>query len=66
MPNMPPIDPARLFGKPEPIMSESAKYFHMLKFRLELCMEDRKFDDLVYSTECRLREQAAFLIGWMA
>lgn len=66
MDKLPPLDPKWIISRPEPRMSEAAKHFHMLKFRLELCMEDRRYDDLVYSTECRLREQAAYIIGYRA
>lgn len=63
---LPPLDPKWLLSKPEPRMSESAQRLHMLKFRLQCCMEERKYDDLVFETECRLKEQAAFIIGWGA
>lgn len=63
---LPPLDPKWLISKPDPRMSESAQRLHMLKFRLQCCMEERQYDDLVFETECRLKEQAAFIIGWMA
>lgn len=63
---LPPLDPKWMLSKPEPRMSESAQRLHMLRFRLQVCMEERQYDNLVFETECRLREQAACIIGWMA
>jgi hypothetical protein len=63
---LPPIEAHRILSKPAPQMSEAAEHFHMLKMRLDHCLSDRQYDDLVYSTECRLREQAAYLIGYLA
>jgi hypothetical protein len=63
---LPPIEVHRILSRPAPRMSEAVEYFHMLKRRLEHCLSDRRYDDLVYSTECRLREQAAYLIGYLA
>jgi hypothetical protein len=62
---LPPIEAHRILSKPAPQMSEAAEHFHMLKMRLDHCLSDRQYDDLVYSTECRLREQAAYLIGYL-
>jgi hypothetical protein len=47
-------------------LSDSAIYLLRLKGWLEICLEDRKFESEVYLTECRLREQAAFIIGYCA
>jgi hypothetical protein len=63
---LPPMDEGRVLSRPSPRMSEAATHFHMLRMRLEHCLSDRRYDDLVYSTECRLREQAAYIIGYLA
>jgi hypothetical protein len=47
-------------------MSAAASHFHMLRARLEICLSHRKYDGDVYLTECRLREQAAYIIGYLA
>lgn len=47
-------------------MSEGAIHLLRLKGWLEICQTDRRFESEVYETECRLREQAAFIIGWCA
>lgn len=66
MDKFPPMDSSRLISKPETRMSESAKSLLKLKWWLEECLLDRKLDAEVYTTECRLREQAAFIIGYLA
>lgn len=62
----PPMDPSRLISRPEPGMGESAKRLFTLKWWLKECLLDKKLDAEVYTTECRLREQAAFIIGYLA
>jgi hypothetical protein len=57
------LESPRIISRPEPRMSESAAHFHMLRFRLQLCLEERQYDNEAYLTECRLREQAAYIIG---
>lgn len=47
-------------------LSDSAIHLLRLKGWLEICRDDRRFDSEVYETECRLREQATFIIGWCA
>lgn len=66
MDTLPPMDPARLISRPEPAMSDAAKRLFMLKWWLEECYLDRKLDGDLYTTECRLREQAAHIIGFLA
>lgn len=66
MGTLPPMDPARLISRPEPAMSDGAKRLFMLKWWLEECYRDRKLDGDLYTTECRLREQAAHIIGFLA
>lgn len=62
----PPMDPARLISRPDPAMSDAASRLFMLKWWLDECMNDRRLDAEVYTTECRLREQAAHIIGFLA
>lgn len=62
---LPPMDPARLISRPEPAMSDAAKRLFMLKWWLEECFKDRRLDAEVYPTECRLREQASHIIGYL-
>lgn len=44
-------------------MSDSAIRLLRLKDWLEICVNDRRFESEAFTTECRLREQAAFIIG---
>lgn len=53
-------------SKPGRTMSDSAIRLLRLKGWLEICQADGRFESEVYETECRLREQAAFIIGWCA
>ncbi len=55
-----------LIGRPPPCMSDGAKRLHMLRTWLEVCHSDPRHDAEAYLTACRLREQAAALIGYMA
>jgi hypothetical protein len=59
----PPLEAHQYISRPEPRMSDAAAHFHMLRFRLALCLADRQYDEEAYLTECRLREQAAYIIG---
>jgi len=52
--------------RPEPRMSDDAKRLHQLKWLLTDYQSDRRYDRDAYVTEFRLREQAAFLIGFLA
>lgn len=47
-------------------MSDAAIRLFKLKAWFEICINDRKFDSEVYLTECRIREQAAHIIGFLA
>lgn len=47
-------------------LSDSAIRLLRLKSWLEICINDRKYEADAYITECRLREQADFIIGWCA
>ena len=47
-------------GRP---MSDSAVRLLRLKDWLEVCISERQFESQAFTTECRLREQAAFIIG---
>lgn len=44
-------------------LSDRAIYLLRLKGWLEICLADPHFEEQVYVTECRLREQAAYIIG---
>ncbi len=66
MDTLPPMDPARLISWPDPGLSDAAKRLFQLMAWLEICLNDRKFDAEVYLTECRIREQAAHIIGFLA
>ena len=66
MSELPPMEPHRIIRCHAPSMGPGAKRLHMLRTWLEVCYTDRKYDDQVYPTECRLREQAAALIGFLA
>lgn len=59
----PPLEAHQYIARPEPRMSDAAAHFHMLRFRLALCLSERHYDEEAYLTECRLREQAAYIIG---
>lgn len=63
---LPPMEAHRLISRPEPTMSDAAKRLFMLKWWLEECYRDRTLDADAYTTECRLREQAAHIIGFLA
>lgn len=63
---LPPMEAHRLLSMPEPAMSDAAKRLFMLKSWLEVCYNDRRYDADAYTTECRLREQAAHIIGYFA
>lgn len=63
---LPPMAAPLILSRLEPRMSDAAAHFHMLRMRLEFCLADRRYDDEVYPTECRLREQAAHIIGYFA
>jgi hypothetical protein len=47
-------------------MSDAAIRLLRLRGWLEICTNDRKFESEAYITECRLREQAAYIIGYGA
>ena len=58
-------------------MSESVRRLRMLQSWLAVCTHDRgwsdhraghsqRYDEEAFTTECRLREQAAHIIGFMA
>lgn len=77
MEHLQPIDPRRLLSRPEPSMSESARRLHELKSWLATCTrgghwadtrggDSKRYDEEAFTTECRLREQAAHIIGFMA
>lgn len=66
MDKLPPMAVHLIHSRPEPRMSDAAKHFHMLRIRLQFCLEDRRYDAEVFPTECRLREQAAYIIGYLA
>lgn len=66
MDKLPPMAADRLISRPEPAMSDAAKRLFMLKSWLEVCCIDRNHDAEAYTTECRLREQAAHIIGFLA
>lgn len=66
MDTLPPMAAHLILSRPEPRMSDAAAHFHMLRIRLQFCLEDRRYDAEVYPTECRLREQAAHIIGYFA
>lgn len=61
-----PMAAHRLISRPEPAMSDAAIRLFKLKAWFEICINDRKFDAEVYVTECRIREQAAHIIGFLA
>ena len=63
---LPAISPPFLISRPVPRMSESAKRLLVLRSWLQTCIESGRRDDEAYLTECRLREQAALLIGYGA
>ena len=63
---LPPMEARRMISRPEPTMSDAAKRLFMLKWWLEECYRDRNLDADAYTTECRLREQAAHIIGYFA
>lgn len=44
-------------------MSDSAVRLLRLKDWLEVCISEPQFESQAFTTECRLREQAAFIIG---
>lgn len=45
-------------------LSDSAIRLLRLKDRLEICLNDREFESEAFITECRLREEAASIIGY--
>lgn len=47
-------------------MSDGALLLHRHRCWLEVCYTDRRYDSQAIETEYRLREQASFLIGFMA
>jgi hypothetical protein len=51
--------------RPEQRMSDSARRLHQLKRLLSEYQSDRRYDKEAYTTEFQLREQAAFLIGFL-
>ncbi len=53
-------------SKPGHGMSDCAIRLLRLKGWLEICLADRRFESEAYVTECRLREQAAYIIGYFA
>lgn len=63
---LPPLDEKWLLSRPGPAMGDAAQELFRLKAWLETCMNSRWLDSEVYVTECRLREQAAFIIGYFA
>jgi len=63
---LPPMPAHRLISRPEPAMSDAAIRLFKLKAWFEICINDRQFDSEVYVTECRIREQAAHIIGFLA
>lgn len=66
MDKLPPLDTKWILSRPEPTMGDAACELFRLKSWLHTCMNDRRFDSEVFVTECRLREQAAFIIGYFA
>jgi hypothetical protein len=66
MDTLPPMAADRLLSRPEPAMSDAAKRLFQLQAWMEICLNDRRLDGEVYVTECRLREQAAHIIGFLA
>ena len=44
-------------------MSDAAKRLLMLQTWLEVCLTDKRLDAEAYLTQCRIREQAAYIIG---
>ncbi len=63
---LPPMAAHYLISRPEPAMSDAAIRLFKLKAWFEICINDRQFDSEVYVTECRIREQAAHIIGFLA
>ncbi|MDO8774830.1 MAG: hypothetical protein Q7K57_40215 [Burkholderiaceae bacterium] len=63
---LPPLDEKWILSRPEPSMGDAACELFRLKSWLHTCLNDRRFDSEVFVTECRLREQAAFIIGYFA
>lgn len=47
-------------------MSSPAKRLFMLIYWLEVCQRSRHLDEESFLTECRIREQASHLIGFLA
>nr|WP_319564222.1 hypothetical protein [uncultured Rhodoferax sp.] len=47
-------------------MGDAAKRLFKLLAWFEICITDRQLDSEVYVTECRIREQAAHIIGFLA
>lgn len=66
MDGLPPMDPSRMISGPEPSMGDAAIRLFKLLAWFEICLTDRKLDSEVYVTECRIREQAAHIIGFLA
>ncbi len=60
------MDKNRLISMPEPSMGDAAKRLFKLLAWFEICITDRQLDSEVYVTECRIREQAAHIIGFLA
>ena len=63
---LPPLDPKWILSGPEQTMGDAAIELFRLKRWLETCLNNRRFDSEVFVTECRIREQAAFIIGYFA
>ena len=66
MDKLPPLDEKWILRsyRPEQKMSDAALELFRLKRWLEICRNDSWLHSEVYVTECRIREQAAFIIGY--
>jgi hypothetical protein len=66
MDGLPPMPANRMISLPEPSMGDgAARLFQLLRW-MDICLAERNLDSEVYLTECRIREQAAQIIGFMA
>ena len=66
MDKLPPLDEKWIlrYYRAEPKMSDAALELFRLKRWLEICRNDNWLHSEVYVTECRIREQAAHIIGY--
>ena len=52
-----------VISRPRAGMSDAAKRLLFLQTWLEVCLTDKRLDAEAYLTQCRIREQAAYIIG---